>query len=76
MGQIRLLTRAMPYIALEEIDFLWSLEDVYEFELMWTKGVEKETPIHELIHEIAEYFNRDVDEVAVLVMCRKRKGRI
>lgn len=57
------------YLALEGLDFVWSLAEVSEFRQMWRKGFS--------IYEIAEYFQReDVDEVALLVMCQMRKGRI
>lgn len=63
---------AMPlkdiYIVLEDMDLDWSKDDVDEFDLMWKKGIP--------IDLIAKNFGREVDEIAVLVMDRARRGSI
>lgn len=56
------------YTALEELDFTWSMDEVLEFEEMWNQGVS--------LVDIAEYFGRTHEEVAVLVMDRALKGKI
>ena len=56
------------YIALEELDFLWSLQDVKAFDRMWEQGLS--------VYEIAKALNRDPDEIAVLAIDRARKGKI
>lgn len=66
--------RTSIYTALEDIDFLWSPEQVEVFDILWKTGEGRDVEI--LIHDIAEHFSRDPDEVAILAMCRKRKGRI
>ncbi|MGY3717156.1 hypothetical protein ACWE42_16720 [Sutcliffiella cohnii] len=69
-------TRAMPYIPLEDLDFMWSLQEVLEFDKFWKYGImHKKSPV-DMIQEAAEYFGRDEDEIAILAMCRKRKGKI
>jgi hypothetical protein len=68
--------RLFTYIALEDIDFIWSLEDVHEFDEMWKHGIKKGKSSEELIKEIAEYFGRTHEEIAVLVMDRGMKGKI
>jgi hypothetical protein len=68
--------RLFTYIALEEIDFIWSLEDVHEFDEMWKHGIKQGKTAEELIPEIAEYFGRTHEEIAVLVMDRGMKGKI
>lgn len=50
------------------MDFHWDLKDVFEFDQMWHDGVD--------VEEIALYFDRDVDEVALLIIDRARRGRI
>lgn len=54
--------RLTTYIALEETNFTWSMEQVEEFETMWKEG-------HSLV-EIAKHFKRTHEEVAVLIMDR------
>lgn len=56
------------YTALEELDFNWDIDEVFEFEGMWNEG--------KSLIEIAEYFGRTHEEVAVLVMDRALKGKI
>jgi hypothetical protein len=60
--------RNNTYIALEELDFTWSMEEVFEFEKMWNEG--------KSLMEIAEHFGRTHEEVAVLIMDRALKGKI
>lgn len=60
--------REKVYIALEDMDFVWSLVEVEAFRRMWHEG--------QSIYEMAQYFDRDPDEVTVLVMCQMRKEKI
>ncbi|MCM3273685.1 helix-turn-helix domain-containing protein [Paenibacillus elgii] len=60
--------RPKIYIALEELDFVWTEKDVLEVDRMWNRGSS--------IWEIGRAFNRDIDEVAVLIMDRCRHGYI
>lgn len=77
MGQaLKLFTRSMPYIAAEEVNFLWNLEDVMEFDQFWHYGIRHGRSPEQLVVEAAEYFGRDEDEIIILVICRKRKGKI
>ncbi|MEW9702852.1 helix-turn-helix domain containing protein [Paenibacillus sp. SI8] len=56
------------YIACEEMNMIWDDPDVLAFESMWKEGLS--------IDDIAKSFGRDIDEVALLVMDRARKGYI
>jgi hypothetical protein len=56
------------YIALEELDFTWNRQEVREFDELWNAGYSLEY--------IAEHFDRDVDEVAILAMDLAIKGKI
>jgi hypothetical protein len=56
------------YIALEEFNFFWEQEQVFEFDLLWREGWS--------IWYIADYFQRDPDEVLILYMDRIRKKMI
>jgi hypothetical protein len=58
------------YIPLEdeEFDWFWDLEDVLEFDELYQQG--------KSIQEIAEYFGRTHEEVAILVIDRALKNKI
>jgi hypothetical protein len=56
------------YIALSELDFSWSIQEVHQIERMWDEGVP--------LSVMAEKLNRDLDEVAILIMDRVRLGKI
>lgn len=56
------------HIALEEKDFIWSREDVNEFELMYRNGTS--------LNEIAEYFDKQPVEVLLLALDRIEAGTI
>lgn len=58
----------MIYIACEELNFIWRPEDVITVDRMWQEGMD--------IRDIAKAFDRDVDEVAILIMDRVRLGRL
>lgn len=60
--------RQEVYIALEDLDFIWDIRQVLELDEMWRRGFS--------LQYMAEYFNRDPDEVAILLMDRLRRGRI
>lgn len=60
--------RQKIYVCLESMDFVWDERDVLEFDRMWSEGL--------CIFDIARAFQRDPDEVAILVMDRARKGFI
>ncbi|MCM3619193.1 hypothetical protein M3936_16510 [Sutcliffiella horikoshii] len=77
MGQaLKQLTMSMAYIAAEELNFLWNLAEVREFDQFWQYGIKHGRSPEQLIIEAAEYFDRDEDEIIILVICRKRKGKI
>lgn len=56
------------YIVCEEIDMVWDEQDIKEFERMWKEGLS--------IEDIAKSFDRDPDEVGLLIIDRSRKGMI
>jgi hypothetical protein len=60
--------RLYTYIALEEINFLWSLSEVHEFDQLWNDGYS--------IEYMAEYFNRKPIEILILALDRAEKGMI
>jgi hypothetical protein len=60
--------RLSTYVALEELNFVWSKKEVKDFEYLWKKG--------HSIEDISNYFDRDIDEVALLVMDRARKNKV
>lgn len=55
------------YLALEELDFVWSTKQVEEFDNLWSEGMS--------LKNISLYFNRDIDELAILLIDRARKGK-
>jgi hypothetical protein len=60
--------RVCTYVACEEVNMIWDEKDVLAFDSMWNQGIN--------IFEIAESFDRDPDEVVLLVLDRARKGHI
>lgn len=68
--------RMDTYIALEEMDYTWDLKEVHEFDELWTTGREEGKSPEYLIRDIAEYFGREEDEIAILALDRGRKGKI
>jgi len=53
------------YIALDDLNLDWKREQVYVFDQLWIEGYSLEY--------ISKKFNREIDEVAILVMDRCRK---
>jgi hypothetical protein len=60
--------RATTYIALEEVDFIWSIREVIEFDRLWRDGYS--------IEYMADYFDRKPLEVLLLALDRAEKGKI
>jgi hypothetical protein len=58
------------YMALDDddINFFWDEKEVMAFDELWKNGTN--------ILDIAEFFNRDPDEVMILGIDRARKGFI
>ncbi|QPA33403.1 hypothetical protein [Thermaerobacillus caldiproteolyticus] len=56
------------YLLFDDIDFYWDERDVLRFDHMWNEGYSLE--------DIATYFQRHEDEIALLVIDRARKGYI
>ena len=57
------------YIVLEDVELVWPLEQVLEFDRLWREG--------KTILEIAEHFEiSDLDSVFLLLFDRLRKGRV
>ncbi|MED4914342.1 hypothetical protein [Parageobacillus thermoglucosidasius] len=56
------------YMLFEDTDFYWDERDVLQFDRMWNEGYSLE--------DIATYFRRHEDEIALLVIDRARKGYI
>jgi hypothetical protein len=64
------------YIACENLNYYWDPKEVQEFDRLWKERKKDGKTSFEIIQELAEYFDRDPDEVAILAICRGRKGRI
>lgn len=60
--------RQTVYIALEELNFIWDIQDVCAFQDMWERGWD--------CTQIAEHLGRMPEEVAVLVIDRAAAGAI
>jgi hypothetical protein len=58
----------MTYIALEDLDFMWTDDDLITVKEMWTGG--------KSLDSIAVRVKRPLDEVAVLIMDLARKEKI
>lgn len=56
------------YIALEELNFSWTKEELFDFECMWDEGA--------TLDELAEYFERTPEEILILALDRGMKGKI
>lgn len=56
------------YVACEQMDFLWSKEEVFDFECMWHEG--------RTLDEMARYFKRTQEEILLLAVDRGTKGKI
>jgi hypothetical protein len=67
MGKIYPIPQ-QPYIACEDLFLDWDPRSIPIFDQMWNEGY--------CITYIADAFDRDVDEVAILVIDRKSKGFI
>ncbi|WP_322925349.1 helix-turn-helix domain containing protein [Paenibacillus campi] len=62
------ITRRNIHIALEELNFVWDENELKRFRRMWTAGY--------TLPAIALAFDRDPDEVVLLVMDQARAGEI
>ena len=64
----RYLTKSSDRIivACEDLDFIWSDKEVKDFRYLWRKKMP--------IEDIAAYFKRTVEEVAILVFDQGLKG--
>jgi len=60
--------RQRTYVACEDLDFIWDERDIKVIERMWSSGLS--------IYDISRSFNRDPDEVVVLIIDRSRRGSI
>jgi len=56
------------YTVCEQMDFHWTQDSVAEFRRLWRTGL--------TLPQIAEHFNRDPDEVMLLVIDQARRGFI
>ncbi|MDQ0876784.1 hypothetical protein QFZ77_005443 [Paenibacillus sp. V4I3] len=63
-----MLERLKIYIACEDVNMIWDERDVLAFDSMWNEGLS--------IEDIAKSFDRDADEIALLIMDRARRGLI
>lgn len=61
-------SRTELYIDLNDFELAWELKDVRKFDELWKKGLS--------LQQLAERFNRDLDEIAIHVIDRVRKGKI
>lgn len=61
-------TRQKVYIACETLDFIWDEKDIKQIDQLWRDGYS--------IWDIAEQFDRDPDELLILLIDRAKRGRI
>ncbi len=64
----KLRPEAEVYIALEDLDFAWEPNEIETISNMWESG--------KSILKISEKTEREIDEVALLLMDLARKGKI
>lgn len=55
-------------IVLEEMDFIWDSKDLFELRKMWNKDYG--------IKYMAEYFDRDPDEIMIAIIHLAKEKRI
>ncbi len=60
--------RRNTVIACEEMDFIWEQKEVREFRKLWRRGYS--------LYYMSEYFERDIDEVFMLVLDQSKKEKI
>lgn len=60
--------RRTIYIALEELDFIWDVDEVTMFRQLWREGAS--------INELEEKLDRSQDDIAALILDQARKGKI
>ncbi len=60
--------RNEPYTPLENLKWGWTVGEVAEFDYLWKEG--------HAITDIASYFNREVDEIAIIAFDRARMDKI
>lgn len=60
--------RSLIYIACEDLDFVWDEHDLIEFINDWKSG--------KSIFQLADRFQREQDEIAILILDLARKGMI
>jgi hypothetical protein len=56
------------YLACEELNFVWDLEEVIRFDERWKAGAS--------LLDLAEEFGRKTEEVALLIIDRAKRGKI
>jgi len=56
------------YVVLEDLDFVWTKDDVNEFECLWVEGW--------TLEQLTEYFKRSQEEILTLALDRARLGGI
>lgn len=56
------------YIAGEDFDYIWTEEEVFDFDCLWAEG--------KRLDELSRYFNRPPEEILILALDRGTKGRI
>lgn len=61
-------SRQTVYLACEELDFVWDIRDISQVIQLWNSGNH--------IYEIAEEVQRETDEVAILLIDLRRKGKV
>lgn len=57
------------YVACEDVDFVWKVDQVADFDRLWKEGYRD-------LEQLSRYFKRSVPEVSFLVWDRAQSGRI
>ena len=68
MGITPIYQRQNIYLALEELDFTFDEADLPEIKRMWEEGLS--------VWDMARKYERDPDEMTVLIMSLAREGKI
>lgn len=58
----------MPHIALEELNFVWTRQEIKDFIYLWQEG--------RTLQELARYFKRTQAEILVLALDQAIEGEI
>lgn len=59
---------SQTYIACEDLDFIWTEEEVFDFQCQWADGV--------TLEDLVQYFGRTQEEILILALDLGLKGKV